>query len=189
MDRAHWPFFLWFGKHFWPFPIHSIFLRSRFKIEEMLKGFWGYMIGNMIAVFFVLSHNGMVRSQDLFWWKWLTGQAMAALNYKLNLRVMEQSGADQNGMGGIPTCLGAHNTIQNCRKMHLDMTIPNSLIWLPWLAGVSERCVQNDSRNLYHCVIYRSSGDWILYLPNSNIRSVCVVNIASSLNAPHRTWH
>ena len=74
------------------------------------------------------THNGMVRSQDLFWWKWLTGQAMAALNYKLNLRVMEQSGADQNGMGGIPTCLGAHNTIQNCRKMHLDMTIPNSLI-------------------------------------------------------------
>ena len=41
---------------------------------------------------------------------------------------MEQSGADQNGMGGIPTCLGAHNTIQNCPKMHLDMTIPNSLI-------------------------------------------------------------
>ena len=74
------------------------------------------------------SHNGMVRSQDLFWWKWLTGQAMAALNYKLNLRVMEQSGADQNGMGVIPTCLGAHNTIQNCPKMHLDMAIPNSLI-------------------------------------------------------------
>ena len=72
--------------------------------------------------------NGMVRSQDLFWWKWLTGQAMAALNYKLNLRVMEQSGADQNGMGGVPTCLGAHNTIQICRKMHLDLTIPNSLI-------------------------------------------------------------
>ena len=74
------------------------------------------------------SHNGMVRSQDLFWWKWLTGQAMAALNYKLILRVMEQSGADQNGMGGIPTCLGAQNTIQNCHKMDLDMTIPNSLI-------------------------------------------------------------
>ena len=73
-------------------------------------------------------HNGMVRSQDLFWWKWLTGQAMAALNYKLILRVMEQSGADQNGMGGIPSCLGAHNTSQNCPKMHLDMTIPNSLI-------------------------------------------------------------
>ena len=51
-----------------------------------------------------VAHNGMVRSQDLFWWKWLTGQAMAALNYKLILRVMEQSGADQNGMGGIPTC-------------------------------------------------------------------------------------
>lgn len=70
------------------------------------------------------SHNGIVRSQDLFWWKWLTGQAMAALNYKLNLRVMEQSGADQNCMGGIPPCLGAHNTIQICRKMHLDLTIP-----------------------------------------------------------------
>ena len=70
----------------------------------------------------------MVRIQDLFWWKWLTGQAMAALNYKLNLRVMEQSGADQNCMGGIPPCLGAHNTIQICRKMHLDLTIPNSLI-------------------------------------------------------------
>ena len=28
------------------------------------------------------THNGMERSQDLFWWKWLTGQAMAALNYK-----------------------------------------------------------------------------------------------------------
>ena len=66
-----------------------------------------------------MTHNGMVRSQDLFWWKWLTGQAMAALNYKSNLRVMEQSGADQNGMGGIPTCLGAHNTIQNCHQMHL----------------------------------------------------------------------
>ena len=74
------------------------------------------------------THNGMVRSQDLFWWKWLTGQAMAALNYKLNLRVMEQSGADQNYMGGILPCLGAHNTIQICRKMHLDLTIPNSLI-------------------------------------------------------------
>ena len=73
-------------------------------------------------------HNGMVRSQDLFWWKWLTGQALAALNYISNLRVMEQSGADQNGMGGIPSCLGAHNTSQNCPKMHLDMAIPNSLI-------------------------------------------------------------
>jgi len=70
----------------------------------------------------------MVRSQDLFWWKWLTGQAMAALNYKSNLRVMEQSGADQNGMGGIPSCSEAHNTIQNCPNMDLDMAIPNSLI-------------------------------------------------------------
>ena len=81
-----------------------------------------------LKAIFTDAHNGMVRSQDLFWWKWLTGQAMAALNYKLNLRVMEQSGADQNCMGGIPPCLGAHNTIQICRKMHLDLTIPNSLI-------------------------------------------------------------
>ena len=25
-----------------------------FTLEELLEGFWGYMIGNMIAVFFVL---------------------------------------------------------------------------------------------------------------------------------------
>ena len=24
-----------------------------FSIEELLEGFWGYMIGNMLAVFFV----------------------------------------------------------------------------------------------------------------------------------------
>ena len=28
--------------------------RVRESIEELLEGFWGYMIGNMIAVFFVL---------------------------------------------------------------------------------------------------------------------------------------
>ena len=37
---------------------------------------------------------------------------MAALNFILNCRVMEQSGADENYIGGILACLGAQNTIQ-----------------------------------------------------------------------------
>ena len=39
---------------------------------------------------------------------------MAALNFILNCRVMEQSGADENYIGGIFACLGAQNTIQIC---------------------------------------------------------------------------
>ena len=66
------------------------------------------------------------------------GQAMAALNFKSYWRAMEQSGADKNYTGGIPTSLGAQSTIQICRQMRLDLTIPNSLIWLPYLAGVAE---------------------------------------------------
>ena len=84
------------------------------------------------------THCSLLRSRGLFWWKWLIGQAVAALNFILNCRVMEQSGADKNYMGRILACLGAQNTIQICRKMDLDLTIPNSLIGLPCLAGVAE---------------------------------------------------
>ena len=87
---------------------------------------------------FTVSHCSLLRSRGLFWWKWLIGQAVAALNFILNCRVMEQSGADENYIGGILACLGAQNTIQICRKMDLDLTIPNSLIGLPCLAGVAE---------------------------------------------------
>ena len=86
----------------------------------------------------IAAHCSLLRSRGLFWWKWLIGQAMAALNFILNCRVMEQSGADENYIGGILACLGAQNTIQICRKMDLDLTIPNSLIGLPCLAGVAE---------------------------------------------------
>ena len=74
------------------------------------------------------AHCSLLKSRGLFWWKWLLGQSVAALNFKSYWRAMEQSGAGKNGMGGIPTSLGAQNTIQICRQMRLDLTIPNSLI-------------------------------------------------------------
>ena len=94
--------------------------------------------GIVLATIAPKSHCSLLRSRELFWWKWLIGQAVAALNFILNCRVMEQSGADENYIGGILACLGAQNTIQICRKMDLDLTIPNSLIGLPCLAGVAE---------------------------------------------------
>merc|ERR1712142_268565 len=77
---------------------------------------------------YVYTHCSLLKNRGLFWWKWLLGQSVAALSFKSYWRAMEQSGADKNGMGGIPTSLGARNTIPNCRQMRLDMTIPNSLI-------------------------------------------------------------
>ena len=77
---------------------------------------------------------------------------------------MEQSGAEKNGMGGILTSLGAQNTIQICRQMRLDLTIPNSLIGLPCLAGVAECQIQNDSRNLYGSVPKQDSQRQFLYV-------------------------
>ena len=74
------------------------------------------------------THCSLLKSRELFWWKWLLGQSVAALNFKSFWRAMEQSGADENGMGVIPTSLGAQNTNQICRQMRLDLTIPNSLI-------------------------------------------------------------
>ena len=42
---------------------------------------------------------------------------------------LDGHGADKNGMdGGIPTSLGAQNTVQICQQMRLDLTGPNSLI-------------------------------------------------------------
>ena len=80
------------------------------------------------GLFCLHTHCSLLKSRGLFWWKWLLGQSVAALNFKSYWRAMEQSGADKNGMGGIPTSLGAQNTIQICRQMRLDLTIPNSLI-------------------------------------------------------------
>ena len=109
----------------------------------MLMKNWILFCGNIhlrikISKHAVCTHCSLLRSRGLFWWKWLIGQAVAALNFILNCRVMEQSGADKNYIGGILACLGAQNTIQICSKMDLDLTIPNSLIGLPCLAGVAE---------------------------------------------------
>ena len=68
------------------------------------------------------------------------------------LEVMEQIGADENGIIGILWSSQAQNTNQISRKMSLDMTISNSLFQLHWLAGVSECQVQSDSRNLFQFV-------------------------------------
>ena len=54
------------------------------------------------------------------------------------LEVMEQIGAEENGIIGILWTSQAQNTNQISRKMSLDMTISNSLFQLHWLAGVSE---------------------------------------------------
>jgi len=68
------------------------------------------------------------------------------------LEIMEQIGADENGIIGILWSSQAQNTNQISRKMSLDMTISNSLFQLHWLAGVSECQVQSDSRNLLQFV-------------------------------------
>ena len=46
---------------------------------------------------------------------------------------MEQSGADENYIGGILACLGAQNTIQICRKMDLDEN-PKQFDWTALLS-------------------------------------------------------
>ena len=103
-------------------------------LKDHLKGSHGIYFPWMEKNFHIWKKNSMhahcslLKSRGLFWWKWLLGQSVAALNFKSYWRAMEQSGADKNGMGGIPTSLGARNTIPNCRQMRLDMTIPNSLI-------------------------------------------------------------
>ena len=41
---------------FWPlkWAFANFLFRALESMEQLLEGFWGYMIGNMIAVFFVL---------------------------------------------------------------------------------------------------------------------------------------
>ena len=56
--------------------------------KDKLKCSW---LASLWGEIFHLSHNGVMLSQYLFWWKWLIGQAMAALNYK---SIFEGHGAE-----------------------------------------------------------------------------------------------
>ena len=154
-QKVHLP---WMTKpfHLWSYEISTHFLTRLVTLLKSLLSALGYMscLGSLalLAVFvrshffnitlttnLCKSHCSLPQSRKLFWLKWPLGQLEAALNFKSFWRAMEQSGANKNGMGGIPTSLGAQNTIQICQQMRLDLTGPNSLIWLPCLAGVAER--------------------------------------------------
>ena len=101
-------------------------------MANVKTGSLGFGLSTFSYLQILLKHNCIGISTTLFIAK--KSGIVLVLNFITNWRIMEQT----KMMRGILTCLGAQNVIQICRKMHLDLTIPNSLIGLPCLAGVAE---------------------------------------------------